>query len=273
MEAGERENLRKEMKRFKKAHDEHYNTMDRVESILKAYGVKYTKCFRGKKINYAPYDLVITVGGDGTFLEACRNIKGQIILGVNSAPSFSVGKLCTANIRNFEAIIRHIVGGKYAVSVWPRLRLNLQGHVRPLDCVNDVLICHLNPAAMSRYYLKIGRMKEEQRSSGVWIATPAGSTGAIRSAGGKVMKVSAHQMQYAPRELYYGFSKMYRHKGGLLSRGESITVTSLMRSGMIFVDGTHFEMKFPFNSTLKVTLSPAVLNTISSPGARKWRAQ
>jgi len=255
-------NVQKEIKRFKKAHDEHYAALKKIEHILSKHGIEYTKCSRGRKISYAKFDCIITLGGDGTFLEASRNIKDQVIIGVNSAPSFSVGKLCIGNTKNFEKIIRRITGKKFTLNCWPRLRLKLEGHVRPVDCVNDILICHSNPAAVSRYYLKIGNVKEEQRDSGLWISTAAGSSGAIKSAGGQLFKNEEQKMQYMPRELYYGFSKKYRHKGGVLRTGQRVTITSLMRSGMIYIDGTHYELKFPFNHTLNVAFSPNPLRTI-----------
>lgn len=259
---GKKADLQKEIKRFKKAHDQHYASLKEVERILGRHGIVYTKRSRDQKINYSRYDLIITLGGDGTFLEASRNIKDQVIIGVNSAPNFSIGKLCVGNMKNFEQMIRRVAHQKFSLSHWPRLRLNLEGHVRPVDCVNDILICHNNPAAMSRYYLKIGNIKEEQRDSGLWISTPAGSTGAIKSAGGRTLRAEEKSMQYMPRELYYGFSKTYRHKGGVLRSPRAIFVTSLMRSGMIYVDGTHYKLKFPFNSTLKVSFSPEPLRTI-----------
>jgi len=259
---GEKSNLQKEIKRFKKAHDEHYKSVKKAEQILSKYGFNFKKCYRGKKINYSKYDLIITLGGDGTFLEATRYVKNQIIIGINSSPSFSVGKLCTGTIHNFEKIIQCIVQKRFSINLWPKLRLALEDHVRPIDCVNDILISHSNPAAMSRYYLKIGKIKEEQRNSGLWVATGAGSSGAIRSAGGKLIKIRSKSIQYMPRELYYGFSKNYRHKGGILGPKKTLTVTSLMRGGVIFIDGTHYKLKFPFNSTVKVSLSPNALMTV-----------
>jgi len=259
---GEKTDLQKEIKRFKKAHDQHYASLKEAECILNKHGIEYTKLSRDQKINYSRFDLIITLGGDGTFLEVSRNIKEQVIIGVNSAPNFSIGKLCVGNMKNFEQIIQHIGQQKFSIIHWPRLRLNLEGHVRPIDCVNEILICHSNPAAMSRYYLKIGNVKEEQRDSGLWIATSAGSTGAIKSAGGRSLVAGAKIMQYMPRELYYGFSKTYRHKGGILHSPRSISITSLMRSGMIYIDGTHYKLKFPFNATLKVSFSPESLRTI-----------
>ena len=260
---GGRVNLQAEMRRFKKAHDEHYSALKEIERILTKYGIKYHKHFRGGKVSYAKYDLIVTAGGDGTFLEAARKIKDQAIIGVNSAPSYSVGKLCIANVKNFEAIIRRVMDRDFQFNLWQRLRLDLEKHVRPVDCVNDILVCHSNPAAMSRYYLQIGNLKEEQRSSGVWVASPAGSSGAIFSAGGRAVGIQEKKIQYMPRELYDGFNQRYRYRGGILKGRQKLSITSLMRSGMIFVDGTHFALNFPFNYRLNISLSPNPLRVIS----------
>lgn len=256
------QDIKNEIKRFKKAHDEHHRTLKIVESVLHRCGISYNKRSRGQRIDFSKYDLVITVGGDGTFLEAARGIKDQVIIGVNSAPSFSVGKLCMANAKNFPDIMSGLLQGRLRFISWPRLHLNLEGHACPVECTNDILVCHSNPAAMSRYYLEMRGIKEEQRSSGLWIAAPAGTSGAIKSAGGRVLKPEEKKNQYMPRELYGGFNQKYRLQGGVLNAGSKITVTSLMREGAIFVDGTHFKLKFPFNAVVKVSVSHHPLRTV-----------
>jgi len=250
--------------RYKKAHDEHSRTLATIERILHKYEIKYAKCVRGRKIAYQRYGLVIAVGGDGTFLEAARNVNNQVLLGVNSAPGSSVGKLCVATQKNFEEIIRRVIAGKdFRFDSWHRLRLKVAGLSRPIDHLNDVLICHQNPAAVSRYYLQIGNIREEQRGSGLWVAAAAGSSGAIQSAGGKILKVTERKFQYMPRELYRGVNPPYRLKGGLLSEGKEILVTSLMREGSIFVDGTHLRLKFPLDARLRISLSPKPVKVIA----------
>lgn len=254
---------RAEIKRYKKARDEHLKTLAMVERVLHKHGINYSRYARGPKIDYRRYGLVITVGGDGTFLEAARNASNQVLLGVNSAPGSSVGKLCVATQKNFENLILRMIAGKdFRVEPWQRLRLKLDGLSRLIDCLNDVLICHDNPAAVSRYDLKIGNIKEEQRGSGLWIATPAGSSGAIQSAGGRILEVIARKFQYLPRELFRGVNPAYHLKGGILTADQAVTVTSLMRNGSIFVDGTHVRLKFPFDATLKVMLSPKPVKVI-----------
>lgn len=252
----------KELDSFRKAHKEHYATLKKIENVLTGLHVPFTKAYRGQIVDYDAYDLVITIGGDGTFLEAARGVTDSVLLGVNSSLSYSVGKFCVANINNFETIIKKILRKSFKPHRLHRLRLVFDHHFETIDCLNDVLVCHTSPAAMNRYILKVGRIKEEQRSSGVWISTPAGSSGAIHSAGGQIMKPTAKAIQYRPRELYVGGKWKYRLKGGVLSARQSIEVISMMRQGKIFVDGTHVEFPFSIGISIKVSLSPNPLRTI-----------
>lgn len=256
----------RESERFEKAHLEHYAALKIIEETLRRRKVPYEKYFRGQKVNYRGYDLVITVGGDGTLLEAARNLRNQTLLGVNSSPAFSVGRLCAAHAENFEIVFQKILNGVTRPVEVRRLSLKMSGMRRPVEALNDVLICHENPGAMSRYYLKIGSKVEEQRSSGIWMATAAGSSGAIHSAGGKILPLESRAWQYLPRELYAGFNARYLFKGGTLNSRQSLEVTSLMRRGMIYVDGAHVRFSLPYGKTVKILLSPNSLQMI--PGSR-----
>ncbi len=241
----------KMLKRFKETHANHYRTLARVEAALKERGVKYTAKTRGRWIDFSQYDLIITLGGDGTFLEAARDIKRQFILGINSDPQWSVGRFCNATGETFPKILDRVLKGKYKTRLLSRMRLRINGESAPVNALNDVLICHKNPAAMSRYFLTVNGVKEEHRSSGVWVATAVGSTGAIRSAGGKMLPGASQRLQYKVRELYRGRGTQHRLESGIFS--PPIKFTSLMKDGVIYVDGAH--ACFPFHFGRKVTIS------------------
>ena len=252
----------KELDRFRQTHEEHYKSLAIIEQILRSKKIKYSKRARGQKLDYSKYDFVITVGGDGTFLEAARHLVHQPMLGVNSDPSWSVGRFCIATIINFSRIIDQILRGKFKVQELSRVKMKINEKKSHVNVLNDLLVCHRNPASMSRYFMTIDGKGEEQKSSGVWIATAAGSTGAIASAGGKAMPFHSSEFQYKPRELYHGPNAKYNLGGGILSPHQSIKIVSLMRSGVVFTDGGHLNKSLPFGHSIVISHSSEPLKII-----------
>jgi len=251
-----------ETRRFALSHKRHYTSLRAVENFLRAQQLRYHKARRGQAVDYSKFDIVITVGGDGTFLEAARHLKKQIILGVNSDPELSVGRFCVTDAEGFPQVFRKFLHGKSVITKIHRLELTVSGHKTSVNALNDILICHRSPAAMSHYYLQIGARKEEQRSSGVWVATAAGSTGAIHSAGGRPLKFASAQYQYLPREIYFGWRRKYKLTGKVLPPAAVLRIKSLMRDGKIFIDGAHQVLAFPFGHTLKIKISREPLRVV-----------
>ena len=73
----------RDLKRFLDTHQLHYATLAGVEKALRRRGVRYERFCRGKAFDPSGFGLVITVGGDGTFLEAARpegaiRFRGQL---------------------------------------------------------------------------------------------------------------------------------------------------------------------------------------------------
>ena len=201
-------------------------------------------------------DIVLSYGGDGTFLEASHAVIHKPILGVNSDTNHSVGKFCNATKDNFERLLNAILSGRFKRRKLDRLKIRVNGKLAYDFILNDVLICHASPAAMSHYILHVGSVQEKQRSSGLWISTAAGSSGAAHSAGGRVLPLTSHKVQYRPRELYEGRGVRYRLKGGVTSLHKPFSVISRMQEGMIYVDGAH--KKIPFHYGDKLTFLKTV---------------
>ena len=252
----------KDQERFKKTHDRHYRSIDEIEDVLREHQIRYKKVSRTRKVDFQKYDLIITTGGDGTFLDAARNTSDQLILGVNSDPNWSVGRFCTADHDSFEKVFKRIMSGKQKIVPLRRLELSLKGLPAPIPFLNDILVCQKNPAAMSRYYIKVGAVREEHRSSGVWVATAAGSTGAINSAGGKIMPLTVSDYQYRVRELYYVSGIQSKLKGGILKSNNTIKITSMMKDGVIYIDGANVKIPFPFGVELTVKMTKKPLRVV-----------
>ncbi len=248
--------------RLKKAHERHWQTATAVEDILKAHKVRYTKKKRGGKADLSGFDRIITVGGDGTFLEAALQVKDQPVLGVNSDPARSVGRFCAARVKNFAEHLDLLMANHRRIAAINRLRFSVKGKKDAVHFLNDLLCCHRNPALMSHYCLQVGRTAEVQRSSGVWVATAAGSTGAVHSAGGKILPLRSARYQYHPRELYLGLNNRYSLTGGILPENREVRITSYMTEGCCCIDGAIIVVPFPFGQEARIARSAHPLRVV-----------
>lgn len=250
--------------RLKEAHGIHQNTLDVVKRTLLSRGIKFREIYRARHIEYSPFNFVIAVGGDGTFLEATNRITTQTILGVNSDPPRSVGNFLPCTAHNFNHYFDLILRDEAKVQKLHRIQLKHNGKLLNFHALNDVLIAHHHPAAMSRYAIEINNYQENQKGSGIWISTAAGSSGAIAAAGGKKMARGSKKIQYLPRELFKGNTMNYKLTGGVIDLINPLVIHSLMREGMIYVDGSHLRIPFNYGERLEIINSPYPLKAIAN---------
>jgi NAD+ kinase len=252
--------------RVKGAHEQHVTTLQTVETELRRRSINYEALHRADLRELEPdYDLIITVGGDGTFLDASHKLRQTPILGVNSAPGTSFGHFSLAKNDNFGEIIDRILTDDLKLSQILRLELAVNGKRLPELVLNEVLVAHSNPAGTGRYIIRIGCKEEDQRSSGIWIGTPAGSTGSIKSAGGEIMDITASEYQYVVREPWESPGQNYMFLKGKLTRTQTMLFFSKMRTGALYIDGQHIEYPFPLGEELTVEASSCDLLAFVNP--------
>jgi NAD+ kinase len=210
---------------------------------------------------------VITVGGDGTLLAASHWVTRAGLLGVNSAPRSSVGYLTSTRRATVARDLARIAKGELLPQAVSRIEVELDGK-RLLPALNDVLVAHEQPAATSRYRLRLGRRAEEHRSSGLWVSTPTGSTAGIRSAGGQPMSLGEHRLQFRARELYRVKGRSAALESGFVEEGQALEVESAMQAGWLYIDGARLAIRFPFgaHATFRVAEQPLLL--FAEPG--RW---
>lgn len=228
------------VKHWAVSHREHVRTLETVLESLTKVGAQVMLVERAHAA-FDPSDaaLVVAVGGDGTLLAASHSLVGTPILGVNSSPGHSVGFFCAAQRRTFRPMLEQALAGKLASVELTRMAVAVNGRLRNKHVLNEALYCHSLPAATSRYLLAHGRHREEQRSSGIWIGPAAGSTAALRSAGGRVLPFRSRLLQLVVREPYTPSNRPYRLCKLLVPDGDSVTVESKMDDAGLFFDGPY----------------------------------
>jgi len=140
------------------------------------------------KMNKA--DLIISLGGDGTFLRAARIFSPYNIplLGINLG---GLGFLAEISISNFQLELGEILNGKYKIEERLMLKTSIirEGKkIKSFLSLNDIVI---SERALSRLInLKTsvsGEFVTTYSADGLIISTPTGSTAYSLSAGGPVV--------------------------------------------------------------------------------------
>lgn len=135
-------------------------------------------------------DLVIVIGGDGCLLGAARALSrfGTPVVGVNRG---HLGFLTDISPVELEDRLGAILDGKYEAERRFLLDAEVRRDQHPIGsgvALNDVVFRAGNSVHMVEFELYIeGRFVYSQRSDGLIIATPTGSTAYALSGGGPIM--------------------------------------------------------------------------------------
>ena len=133
-------------------------------------------------------DLLVVFGGDGTLLNSARQyLEYEIpILGVNMG---NVGFLTDIKVENFHTSMQEILDENYKIE--ERNLVSAKFKDNHLYGLNEVVIHSGAYAQLMRYRLNVNdKVVYEQRSDGLIIATPTGSTAYSLSAGGPIIHPS-----------------------------------------------------------------------------------
>uniref|UniRef100_A0A7S2RG17 NAD(+) kinase n=1 Tax=Rhizochromulina marina TaxID=1034831 RepID=A0A7S2RG17_9STRA len=209
-------------------------------------------------------DLVIAVGGDGTALSASHFLRDDVaLLAINSDPEApseigeedrtnpaptpdmrrSTGALCACNRYNMHQVVPEVL----VKAREPKTRSRLRVHVKAAyndtllpPALNDVLVAHPSPAAVSRLYIsgecQGKRFDMNSWNSGVWLCTATGSTAAMSSAGGVAMDPLSRDMQWRIRE-QLDSSAPQAPCSGIVEPGGQIFIRWNSQVGGVYVDG------------------------------------
>lgn len=145
-------------------------------------------------------DLVLSIGGDGSFLTTARRVGADSIpiMGINTG---HLGYLAAADITHPEALVQEIMQGNFDVQ--PRSVIEvLSDSVELPPCpfaLNEVAILKQNTASMITVDTALnGEPLASYRCDGLIVSTPTGSTGYNLSVGGPIIAPTAADWVISP---------------------------------------------------------------------------
>ena len=154
-------------------------------------------------INHIPEDVecVIVLGGDGTLLQAARDVVSRQIplLGINLG---TLGYLAEIDRESIEPALNHLMADEYVLEN----RMMLQGKVYHKGkmiaedvALNDIVIGRDGPLRVIGFNNYVnGEFLNSYKADGIIISTATGSTGYSLSAGGPIVSPETNIMIMTP---------------------------------------------------------------------------
>jgi len=243
---------------------EHHKTLELVKKVLRENNIKTEvrprtsfskKTLRGK-------DIIITVGGDGTYLSVSQLITDKTpILGVNSNIKRKVGFLCNSSRFDFREKFEKILNDKHKMIELTRIECRI-GKRMTEPFLNEVFYGNSKPYKLSKYYITAHGKREYQRSSGIIIGTATGSNAWLRSAGAKKMKRTSKDLQLLVREPHKGSLWDFRILNRMFKPGEKIIITPIENNNILIGDSVGKEYRIRPREKITIKRSPHSLNAI-----------
>jgi NAD+ kinase len=173
------------------------NILEENKLILNAY-----KKFSSHKDLDKTFDMLISIGGDGTILRAATLVRnsGIPILGINAG---RLGFLATVQQENIESFLQLVLEKKYTISKRTLLSLTCFPKIEDLKdlnfAMNEVTISRKDTTSMITIetYLN-GEYLNSYWADGLIISTPTGSTGYSMSCGGPILMPDVNSLVLTP---------------------------------------------------------------------------
>jgi NAD+ kinase len=148
------------------------------------------------------FDLLISIGGDGTILRAATLVKdtGVPILGINAG---RLGFLATVQKDNIAEFMQFIIDKKYSISKRTLLSLSCSPEneaIKDLNfAINEITVSRKETTSM----ITIETYLNDEYLNSYWadgliIATPTGSTGYSMSCGGPIFTPNVKSLVITP---------------------------------------------------------------------------
>jgi NAD+ kinase len=205
-------------------------------------------------------DLIIIVGGDGTFLKTAHHVRNKTpFLCIIADEKMTEGFFSNTTKKNYANKLDDILKGKGKKKTLVRLTAKI-GRKTIEPCLNEYYIGKKRPYDVSNYTINTKKKKEHQKSSGVLVSTPAGSTAWTRGAGGKVLPIENKQFQFGGREPYKGkLTKMTIQKG-ILKAMDTISIIPQSEGMIVVADALGREHRVEKGATIEIKMSKMPLH-------------
>jgi len=173
-------------------------------------------------------DLVLSAGGDGTFLSCAQHFGHATLLGLNSdykprAGLGSYGALTMVNRTNLEERLTQLVEGHWQEDRWNRLQASVNGIPIPRFAVNDIYYGMQIAYRTCDIIVTQGGQSQDFNCSGLLCCTGMGSHAWYSNAGGSPFSNELDAFGF--RVLFPNLKRPLKFMGGVISKRHELLIT------------------------------------------------
>jgi len=224
------------------------------------------------EIEHVSPEIVVTIGGDGTVLDAIHHYLDKIdtvkFIGIHTG---HLGYYTDWLPHEIDELIEFIKGDELSVEQYPLLQVNLcaNNECQKLYALNEMTI--LNAKRTQHLDITINELFFESfRGTGLCISTPTGSTAYNKSLGGALLypEIEAFQMT----EIASINNNVYRTIGSplIIPKGQSLSIQSENWENITLTQD-HLNIPTESISRIEITLSDKSAKFIKREEALFWK--
>ena len=210
-------------------------------------------------------EVLISFGGDGTFLRAASAVAGSTIplLGVNLG---KVGFLARAEAFQIEPTLDALFAKRWETQERMALRATIHrrdGRTEELNALNDVVVARGRLPRVLRLDVAVGESHlATYIADGVIVSSPTGSTGYSFSAGGPILEPTSRNLIVTPIAAYLATLRSVT-----VSASQTVTCTVVQgEDAVISVDGW-IDQPLEVGDRVSVTEAAQPINFVELHGA------
>ena len=214
--------------------------------------------------------IIVPIGDPGLIINCAKYMQAQPIVALNPDPQRFADVFTSCSNTQFPALVERLFQGEIDTTPITMAKATLDDG-QSLYAVNDLFIGRRTHVS-ARYKIEFAEEEENQSSSGIIVATGAGSTGWLTSVYTSAYSLSraekkdrrnvsipweADYLSFVVREAFPSKTTKTNILSGLVTKNSSLKITShMLDDGVIFSDGIEQDhILFPAGTT--VTIAPA----------------
>ncbi|MCP4754217.1 MAG: hypothetical protein GY866_25300 [Proteobacteria bacterium] len=213
----------------KESHENQLHFIENLKTLSKKIDLKIDYVPEKDMMAIQPTadDLILSCGGDGTFLSCAQKYQNSILLGMNSdykpkAGLGSFGALTTTNRTNLEEHLTCLHNSDFFIDRWNRLQVRINGKLIDRYAVNDIYFGQKISYQTCDITIRQSGMEQDFNCSGLLCCTGMGSHAWHYNAGGSPFSNDLDAFGF--RVLFPNLKRPLKFSSGVISSRHELVV-------------------------------------------------